>query len=167
MCMYAIGTRPSCPFVCTVAIEEQRHLINHDPGSALWLLSLVHVPSTNEEKAGCYDLYCRLPPGGDGDALASLLVGAVMLFIYLYTQSMGCVCVHEQNVCCGLLSSAPSSLAISPSDRPSAHLCLWLFIRESNHEVFRYCDGPITNRTEQSRALYWKTQASCSSTRTW
>lgn len=69
-----------------------------------------------------------------------------------------CVCVPActhvfANVCCGLPSPAPLSLAIYPSDCPSAHLSLWLLMCESNQEVFKHFDGPVTNKTDQFRPL--------------
>ena len=48
----------------------------------VWLFSLAHVPSGNMEKDE-YELYCCQPPGGNGDALASLLRGRHVIKMFI------------------------------------------------------------------------------------
>lgn len=52
-----------------------------------------------------------------------------------------CVCVQMCVVACQALHLY--HLAIYPSDCPSAHLSLWLFICGSNQEVFQHVDAPF------------------------
>lgn len=58
------------------------------------------------------------------------------------------------NVLYGLPSSSPLSLSIYPSDCPSAHLSLWLFISLSNHKIFKHF-GTFANNTGQFTSFWW------------